>query len=97
MLEANRSQVNSIQLPQETGPVLVALDHLEGEIKNLCCAINALQAKVSPIAYYAPKECGESDQSVKSGCLVYEKIEDRISELYQMRQRLNSIIEALQV
>lgn len=83
--------------PPEPGAILIALDHLEGEIKNLRCAIDALQEKTAPITYYPPKACGESGQEVKSGCLVYEKIEDRISELYQMRQRLNSIIEALQV
>lgn len=98
MLEANYNQVNNIQPPKEVGAILIALAHLEGEIKNLHCAIDALQEKTAPIAYYPPKECAATGEGVnKSGCLVYEKIENRISELYQLRQRLNSIIEALQV
>lgn len=96
MLEANRNQVHTEAAPK-SGAILTALDHLEGEIKNLRCAIDALQEKTAPITYYPPKGCGESVQAEKSGCLVYEKIEDRISELYELRQHLNSIIEALQV
>lgn len=96
MLEANCVQGKSIK-ETKSGAILVALDHLEGEIKNLHCAIDALQQKVSPIAYYPSKDGVESNQAINSGCLVYEKIEDRISELYQMRQRINSIIEALQI
>lgn len=96
MLEANRNQVHTEAAPK-SGAILTALDHLEGEIKNLRCAIDALQEKTASVTYYPPKDCSEAGTAVKSGSLVYEKIEDRISELYQIRQRINSILEALQV